>query len=170
GGVRNVRVVNCIFKGTDIGLRFKSTRGRGGVVENIEMSNVAMHDIKTDAISLNLYYWVSGAPVSEPVSERTPIFRGISFRNITCDGARRAIEVRGLPEMPIQNVTFDNIRMTSKQGIVVSDAAGVRFNDIQLTTGDAPAIRCHNVRNLSMSNIDGLGPTEGLGKERVGDL
>ncbi len=170
GGVRNVRVVNCIFKGTDIGLRFKSTRGRGGVVENIEMSNVVMHDIKTDAISLNLYYWISGQPVSEPVSERTPIFRGISFRNITCDGARRAIEVRGLPEMPIQNVTFDNIRITAKQGIVVSDATGVRFNDVNITTTEAPAMRIHNVKNLSISNAEGTGPTEGLGNERVGDL
>jgi polygalacturonase len=34
-GVRNVRVNNCLFMGTDIGLRFKSQRGRGGVVDKI---------------------------------------------------------------------------------------------------------------------------------------
>ena len=88
GGVRNLKVTNCIFNGTDIGLRFKSTRGRGGTVENVEISNIAMHNIKTDAISLNLYYWVSGEPKPEPKTERTPIFRGMHFRNITCDGAK----------------------------------------------------------------------------------
>ena len=56
GGVRNVRVNNCTFIGTDIGLRFKSTRGRGGVVENILISNVRMVDIPGDAINFNLYY------------------------------------------------------------------------------------------------------------------
>ncbi len=35
GGVKNVMVTNCQFLGTDVGLRFKSARGRGGVVENI---------------------------------------------------------------------------------------------------------------------------------------
>ncbi|MDR0712061.1 MAG: glycoside hydrolase family 28 protein, partial [Prevotellaceae bacterium] len=32
GGVKNVKVSDCTFLGTDVGLRFKSTRGRGGVV------------------------------------------------------------------------------------------------------------------------------------------
>ena len=35
GGARNIYVSNCSFIGTDIGLRFKTTRGRGGIVENI---------------------------------------------------------------------------------------------------------------------------------------
>ena len=56
GGVRKVRVDNCTFLGTDIGLRFKSTRGRGGVVENIRVANVRMTDISSDAINFNLYY------------------------------------------------------------------------------------------------------------------
>ena len=55
-GVRNVRVNNCLFIGTDLGLRFKSQRGRGGVVEKIYISNVRMTDIATDAIGFNLFY------------------------------------------------------------------------------------------------------------------
>ncbi|MEI9974725.1 MAG: glycoside hydrolase family 28 protein, partial [Ignavibacteriota bacterium] len=31
GGVRNVVVSNCVFQGTDVGIRVKSQRGRGGV-------------------------------------------------------------------------------------------------------------------------------------------
>ncbi|MCU0323153.1 MAG: glycoside hydrolase family 28 protein, partial [Chitinophagaceae bacterium] len=40
GGARNIYVDNCTFIGTDIGLRFKTTRGRGGIVENIFINNI----------------------------------------------------------------------------------------------------------------------------------
>ena len=56
GGVKNMHVSDCTFIGTDVGLRFKSNRGRGGVVENIFISGVQMKDIPTFAISFNLYY------------------------------------------------------------------------------------------------------------------
>ena len=56
GGVKNVHVSNCTFLGTDVGLRFKSTRGRGGVVENIYISNIDMIHIPTEAIRFNLFY------------------------------------------------------------------------------------------------------------------
>src|SRR5690554_6475131 len=42
GDVRNISVKNCQFLGTDVGLRFKSNRGRGGVVENIYISDIYM--------------------------------------------------------------------------------------------------------------------------------
>ena len=56
GGVKNIYVSDCQFLGTDVGLRFKSTRGRGGVVENIYINNISMFDIQTDAITFDLYY------------------------------------------------------------------------------------------------------------------
>ncbi|HPE74933.1 MAG TPA: glycoside hydrolase family 28 protein, partial [Draconibacterium sp.] len=56
GGVRNVHVSDCTFMGTDVGLRFKSNRGRGGIVENIFISDILMTDIPTFAISFNLFY------------------------------------------------------------------------------------------------------------------
>src|SRR6185312_2900248 len=56
GGVRNLRVENCTFIGTDVGLRFKSTRGRGGAVEKIYISNIRMADLPGDAINFDLYY------------------------------------------------------------------------------------------------------------------
>jgi polygalacturonase len=169
GGVRNVRVTNCVFKGTDIGLRFKTTRGRGGVVENIEMSNVAMHDIRREAISINTYYWVT-TPTPEPVSERTPLFRQFTFRNITCDGAERALEIRGLPEMPVENMLFENFRCTAKTGMLISDARDVVLSRVELTIDTFPALQAHNVTNLKLDGVDGVGPTEPLTGERVGDL
>lgn len=107
GGVNNMHVSNCTFLGTDVGLRFKSTRGRGGVVKNIFISDVQMKDIPTYAISFNLYY--GGRSVSElmesggiqtgsadlpPVTEETPQFKDVSNLEVSSK-ANDAITIRG---------------------------------------------------------------------------
>lgn len=121
GGVRNFKVSNCQFLGTDVGLRFKSTRGRGGIVENIFIDHISMMDIKTDAITFNMYY--GGKSVAEmladgdhpdnttkvKVDETTPIFRNINIENVVCSHAGRAMEFNGLPEMPIDRINLKNI-------------------------------------------------------------
>ena len=56
GGVKNVFVSNCTFIGSDVGLRFKTTRGRGGVVENIFIRDIYMKDLPGDAILFDMYY------------------------------------------------------------------------------------------------------------------
>ena len=127
GGVRNIMVRNCQFLGTDVGLRFKSTRGRGGIVENIFVDGISMTDIKTDAITFNMYY--GGKSVAEmladgdnpnntemkPVDETTPIFRNIDIRNVVCNGAGRAMEFNGLPEMPMDGISLTNITIIAKK-------------------------------------------------------
>jgi len=57
GGARNIFVSDCSFIGTDIGLRFKTTRGRGGIVENIYIKNISMKDIVHEAILFDMYYF-----------------------------------------------------------------------------------------------------------------
>ena len=120
GGVNNIMVRNCQFLGTDVGLRFKSTRGRGGIVENIFIDGISMTDITTYALTFNMYY--GGKSVTEvlaeggqqqqakmPVTEETPIFRNIDIRNVVCHNAGFAMEFNGLPEMPIDRITLTNI-------------------------------------------------------------
>lgn len=126
GGVKNIKVANCQFVGTDVGLRFKSKRGRGGVVENIWISNISMVDISTEPITFNLYYGgksavevlESGEVVQakiepQPVDETTPCFRNIYIDNINCRGARRALYFNGIPEMPIKNIVLRNVNITA---------------------------------------------------------
>jgi polygalacturonase len=145
GGVRNILVENCQFLGTDVGLRFKSTRGRGGIVENIFIDNVSMTDIKTDAITFNMYY--GGKSVAEmladgdnpdnttkmPVSEETPIFRNIDIKNIVCNGAGRAMEFNGLPEMPINGIRLQNINIIAKSDAVFNNCQNIRQRNVHVT-------------------------------------
>ena len=145
GGVKNILVENCQFLGTDVGLRFKSTRGRGGIVENIYISNVSMTDIKTDAITFNMYY--GGKSVAEmladgdnpdnttkvPVTEETPIFRNIDIKDIVCNGAGRAMEFNGLPEMPINGIKLQNINIQAKKDAVFTNCENITKENINIT-------------------------------------
>lgn len=141
GGVRNVRVNNCVFIGTDIGLRFKTQRGRGGVVEKIYISNIRMTDIPTDAISFNMYYG-GDAPTEErattgdvtavPPDQGTPQFRDIYIQDVICRGARRAVQLQGLPEMPIRGIHLRNVAMTAELGLVCQDAEDITLERVEI--------------------------------------
>lgn len=52
GGVRRVTISNCVFDGTDSGIRLKSSRGRGGVVEELRVDNIVMKNIQRNAFIL----------------------------------------------------------------------------------------------------------------------
>lgn len=144
GGVRNILVSNCQFLGTDVGLRFKSTRGRDGIVENIFIDGISMTDIKTDAITFNMYY--GGKSVAEmladgdnpdnvtkqPVTEETPIFRNIDIKNVTCNDAGRAMEFNGLPEMPINGIRLQNIHIQAKADAVFNNCQNIKQRNVHI--------------------------------------
>jgi len=145
GGVKNILVKDCQFVGTDVGLRFKSTRGRGGIVENIFIDGISMTDIVTDAITFNMYY--GGKSVAEmladgdnpdnvtkePVTEETPIFRNIDIRNVVCNNAGRAMEFNGLPEMPIRNIKLKDITIRAKKDAVFTNYENVSKENVNIT-------------------------------------
>ena len=166
GGVKNMHVSGCTFLGTDVGLRFKSNRGRGGIVEGIYISDINMIDIPTNAISFNLYY--GGLSVSEmmeqnektdndeavpEVSEETPQFKNISIKNVTCRGAMQAIYLQGLPEMNLENVYMENITMEAENGLLCMDAKGITIKGLHLKTTVLPAMNFFNVKDVSISDL-----------------
>ncbi len=164
GGVRNIKVTNCNFIGTDIGLRFKSTRGRGGVVENIYIDNIFMKDIPTDALSFNMYYG-GQAPTEDltveeklksrkgfTINEGTPQFRNIFLENIYCIGAKDAIVIQGLPEMKIKNIVLKNIKMKAQRGVSIYDADGIKLINAEIYSKD-PAIKIYQSRDILVENF-----------------
>ena len=154
GGVKNVYVSECSFIGTDVGLRFKSARGRGGVVENIYINNINMIDIPNDALIADLYYAAKSAP-SEPVpsvSEETPAFRNIYISDVFCRGAGRAAYLNGLPEMPIENISIKNMVVTgAKEGIVVNKVAKLNIENVEIDTPDQSMIQIENTTGITIN-------------------
>jgi polygalacturonase len=168
GGVKNVFVSECTFIGTDVGIRFKSNRGRGGIVENIYFSGIDMINIPTQAISFNLYY--GGLSVSEmlaqgknsettsgevpPVTEGTPVFRNISMSNITCKGAFQAVFLQGLPEQNLENITLENIDIEADNGLTCIDANGISIKGMRLITKNLPILDINNSQNIDIEKLD----------------
>ncbi|MDO4497339.1 MAG: glycoside hydrolase family 28 protein [Bacteroidales bacterium] len=162
-GVKNVSVSNCMFLGTDVGLRFKSARGRGGVVENIHISNINMIDIPTDCILFDLHY--SGMSASEEkalgmkkevsaedipeVTEETPQFKDIYIKDIVCRGANRAMYFNGIPEMPISNINIKNCNITAESGLKLQHSTDINIKGLTLSLPKGEnEITTYNVHNL----------------------
>ena len=144
GGVRNIMVKDCQFLGTDVGLRFKSTRGRGGIVENIYIDGISMNDIKTYALTFNMYYGGKSvaevlaeggtAPVATavPVTEETPVFRNIDIRNVVCSNAGYAMEFNGLPEMPIDGIHLKDIVIRAKNDATFNFSKDITKENVRI--------------------------------------
>lgn len=167
GGVRNVKVSHCTFMGTDIGLRFKSTRGRGGVVENIYISDIDMVNIPAEAIRFNLFYG-GASPIAEdgqtaaaeardetivPVTEETPAFRNIYMKRINVSQSDIAAMFQGLPEMNLRNVVLEDATFDTRQGITVIDGDGIILRNIRLQQQEGPALTFYNTKNAKVSSV-----------------
>ncbi|MDI6804489.1 MAG: glycoside hydrolase family 28 protein [Bacteroidota bacterium] len=170
GGVNNISVRNCIFIGTDVGIRFKSARDRGGLVENIFIDGIQMRDIQNEAILFDMYYG-DGSPEAQiakgldikehkPVTALTPRFQNISIKNIVSNGANRALLINGLPEMPIKNIIIDNFNSQSKKGILVSDGDYITMKNCNVTTEVGSVITLSQSRNIFLNKIQSPNNTE----------
>lgn len=168
GGARNIFVSDCSFIGTDKGLRFKSVRGRGGVVENIFAKNINMSNIAGEAIFFDMFYFVKFATdgvrdVRPVVNEGTPIFRNMKFENIVCIGATKGIFIRGLTEMPIENIQIVNAVLQAEKGVELIDAKGITLTNIKLLSKETkPVIAITNSSQLRFDGIDYPNNSEAL--------
>ncbi len=161
GGVENIKVSNCRFLGTDVGLRFKSTRGRGGVVRNIHISNIYMKDIVADAILFDLFYGGKSAVEAAaekdesidvpavPVDETTPEFRDIYITDVCCNGAARAMLFNGLPEMPVTNINVSNCTLSADEGITLRNSQDITFKNVKCYPESGDEITTLRVKNFT---------------------
>jgi polygalacturonase len=155
GGARNIFVSNCTFIGTDIGLRFKTTRGRGGIVEKIFIKDISMKDIAHEAILFDMYYMVkSDKKETFPFTEATPQFRDFYVNNIVCDGAEKAIMVRGLPEMSIKGIHLENMTLKTKKGVELIEAEDISLKNITVFCSETnPVVLIDNGNKITLENI-----------------
>jgi len=120
GGIRNVVITGCVFQGTDRGIRLKSRRGRGGVVEDVRVTNVVMDGVLCPFVINPFYFcgpdgkepWVADRN-PYPVDERTPAFRRIHLAHVTARGVHAAAaHLYGLPEAPLSEITLDDVAIS----------------------------------------------------------
>lgn len=157
GGVRNVYAHDSFFVGTDRGIRLKSMRGRGAYIENLFCERIRMKDMKKQAIRLNSFY---GSSTLKPATLTPPVFKNMLFKDITCDGSPRAIEITGLEESPITNLRFENVHMKASKGFVATDTTGIKLSHVTIEAEEGPAFAFHNTQDVQMESVsDGTGYT-----------
>lgn len=176
GGVENISVTNCSFLGTDVGLRFKSCRGRGGVVRNIHIKDIVMTDIPTEPLLFDLHYGGKSAleaaedgQSSEfdidfvPADETTPEFREIYISNITCNGAGRAMYFNGIPEKNITDIHVENCNIVAEKGADIRYSDGVQLENVNIIQSEGEGYTVANCRNVTLEDCaDADGAVSGI--------
>ena len=148
-GVEDLTVSNCTFNGTDAGIRIKTPRGNGGLAQNLTYENLTMTNVK-NPIYLNDYYPERTAPKdpstekAEPVTDRTPIIKNITFRDLAVTNCPNAGTIQGIPEMPVSGVTFSNVTLSASTGMKINHAKGVRFINSKITAESGKALMTYD--------------------------
>jgi len=164
GGVRNVTVRNCTFENTENGLRIKSQRGKGGIVENISYSDITMTNVNP-AITLTCYYMnnsagdaarptVAGDNSAQVTASNTPVYRNIHISNLKATCPQVAGIITGLPESMISNVVLENVQISAAKSFEIRNAKGIQLKNVAVSVKKGPPFATENaqVEGLERAN------------------
>jgi len=135
-GVKNVFVSNNSFIGTDVGIRFKSAIGRGGVVEDIHLDNIYMSDIKEEAIIFDLGYSLykmdheNSDDVEAIDNDDIPYFQNITMSNMVSNGSKVFLKIRGINPLTVKNIHIENVSFKSKEFLDLNNCSNVRLKNV----------------------------------------
>lgn len=170
GGMRNVEVYGLEAFGTNTGIRFKSAKVRGGLIENIWFHDIKMQDVNRPfQFELNWYpeysypeipeailkegiprHWkVMTTPV-EPAEKGIPEFRNIRLTNITVKGAERGFYANAYPEQPIHDLQWENINIEAEEAGSLNCAADWTMKNVVLKTEANEPLQLINSENIDM--------------------
>lgn len=157
GMVRNLYVHDCAFDGTDVGIRFKTRRPRGGggeamVFENIRM-NVKHSALRWDMLGNALHVGKEAdREFVVTVNSLTPRFSDINISDVLIESASDCIKVEGIPESLLANVKITNIHAVAERYLSIRDAT-----DITIRSSEIKCENCEldtlNVREFRQENI-----------------
>jgi Glycosyl hydrolases family 28 len=149
---------NIVSVGTDRGIRIKSTRGRGGVLENIRFDNWVIEDSRYAAIQVTNYY--TRAP-EEPVSARTPVFRNIAISHVTINRCPVAVTIEGLPEMPVEGLRLTDVVASARQGLTAYNTLGLELHQVRIDPESGPAFLIRDSRMVDLDGVQTRNPKPG---------
>ncbi len=153
GNVRNIYIRDFHFDGTLLGFQIKTMPGRGGVVENVWVEDIKANDLNWCAVYLNTNYQGS---TSKPQSQTLPKIRNIHIKNITCSQVsnpnKNPIEINGLTDSLIENVTLENVTCSGRRGLSIKNAKNVKLTNVNMTTRQGPAIAITDSVDITISN------------------
>jgi len=159
GGIKNVVVSNCVFNGTDRGIRIKTRRLRGGTLEDMMFSNIIMDNVWVP-ICINEFYFCNCDRSDKflfsddkmEVTDKAPVIKNISISNISAKNACvSAIYIKGLPELPVSNITLSNVSIDMKQNEISGTQIPILAPNIPMT--NAEGIYIENAKDCILNNV-----------------
>jgi polygalacturonase len=161
GCLSHLRVSNCTFDGTQYGIRMRADRGRGGPVQDISYDTITMNNVKFP-IYISSYFptipKTAAADKARPVLDSTPIWKNIRISNFTANGAMNAGSVVGLPEEPVDGVTFTNLNISAGKAMDILHAKGVVFVTSHIAVDKGKPV---SVRDSEVTGVEALGGAAG---------
>jgi polygalacturonase len=154
GCVRNVVAGNIVCVGTDRAVRIKSTRGWGGVVENVRYNNFIVENVR-EPIYITSFYTKTEP---EPVSERTPIFRDIAISHFTIKNSPYTARIYGLPEMPIQRLRITDVTSSSEVGFICDSVEGLELHNVEVNAVKGSPFEISNSRDIELRGVKSTKP------------
>jgi polygalacturonase len=164
-GVSEVLTEECLFRGTDRGIRIKTRRSRGGQIHDLEFRNLTMEN-NLCPLAINMFYR-PGATLADgyfsqdalPVNATTPSIKNIRISGIRASGCRASAGfIAGLPESPVENVSINRCEISTDEQSGVSPDESDMFLGIPAIT--EKGIRLLNVKNIQFSDVNVHGPAE----------
>jgi len=155
-GMANLWCTQCVFDGTDIGIRVKSGLGHGGLVHEVTIDHIFMRDIAGGAIDFNTFYDntpVSNAKAAVPLprdASKTPEFRDIRISDVYCLGAGAAISLTGLRQQPLHAITIERAEITAKRGFSAVDARDITLKGVKIHNLEGPPVTEKNTLNIQI--------------------
>ncbi|HMF44872.1 MAG TPA: glycosyl hydrolase family 28 protein, partial [Polyangia bacterium] len=119
-GVSSLTVDHLTMNGTTSGIRMKSGRDRGGLVQNLTYSNITMTNVQNPVYITSYYPDLPTDPTTDTamaVTATTPYWQNITIRNLTATGSTNGGIIWGLPEAKVSGLTFDNVKISAKTGM-----------------------------------------------------
>ena len=164
--IRNLYVHDCVFEKTRSAIRFKTRRPRGGGGENLFYENIkstgGKYVFEWDMLGSATYV---GALASRdnviPKNHLTPSFSKIKAKNIVAENIDQFIKATGIPESPLKDVLIENVTVSAKNLINISDADGIIIKNSSVTAQN-PTIDLLDARNIEFNNVKFISPANAL--------
>lgn len=133
GGIRNVHAHDCVFDGTDVGVRIKTKPGRGGFVQDVVAERLTMRNIRRQAILITQCYQGNPHDTVE-IDPSLPVTKiaDVTIRDVTCAGAKEAITLLGMPHQPFRRVTLERVHIAADAGIRVEATEDIRMKGVTI--------------------------------------
>lgn len=162
GSIRNVVASNITAVDTENGIRIKSRRGRGGVVEDVRFDNWTMENVGT-GIVVTSYYVMGGegATAEQAVSAGTPAFRNIAISNVTINHSKVAIDIEGLPEMRIDGLRLADVVASGKAGLLATYTDALELHHVQVNAESGSDFTIENGSDLLLDDVSSGKPAAG---------